>query len=86
MHPAPIRHSGRGAQAGAEPTGGVHKQGLNLAGFFGRQSGQAESYSYSSANKKSGILWGDETLFDYLEDPKKYMKVRGRPALSIGGR
>lgn len=55
--------------------GGAHKQGPNLHGFFGRQSGQADGYSYSAANKKSGITWGDETLFDYLENPKKYIKV-----------
>ena len=55
--------------------GGAHKQGPNLSGFFGRQSGQADGYSYSSANKKSGVIWGDDTLFDYLENPKKYMKV-----------
>jgi cytochrome c len=56
--------------------GGAHKQGPNLHGFFGRQSGMADGYSYSSANKKSGITWGDDTLFDYLENPKKYIKVR----------
>jgi len=55
--------------------GGAHKQGPNLNGFFGRQSGQADGYSYSSANKKSGIMWGDDTLFEYLENPKKYIKV-----------
>mmetsp|Transcript_26972 Transcript_26972/g.48976 ORF Transcript_26972/g.48976 Transcript_26972/m.48976 type:complete len:112 (+) Transcript_26972:67-402(+) len=54
--------------------GGAHKQGPNLHGFWGRQSGQADGYSYSSANKKSGIEWGDQTLFDYLENPKKYIK------------
>mmetsp|Transcript_17183 Transcript_17183/g.24489 ORF Transcript_17183/g.24489 Transcript_17183/m.24489 type:complete len:105 (-) Transcript_17183:253-567(-) len=54
--------------------GGAHKQGPNLHGFFGRQSGQAEGYSYSTANKNSGVIWGDDTLFEYLENPKKYIK------------
>ncbi|KAL7436542.1 hypothetical protein ACHAXH_002932 [Discostella pseudostelligera] len=54
--------------------GGAHKQGPNLHGFFGRQSGMADGYSYSAANKKSGITWGDDTLFEYLENPKKYIK------------
>ena len=55
--------------------GGAHKQGPNLYGFFGKQSGQQDGYSYSAANKKSGVIWEDDTLFAYLENPKKYMKV-----------
>ncbi|VEU35032.1 unnamed protein product [Pseudo-nitzschia multistriata] len=54
--------------------GGAHKQGPNLYGFFGKQSGGQDGYSYSAANKKSGVIWEDQSLFDYLENPKKYMK------------
>lgn len=55
--------------------GGAHKQGPNLSGFFGRTSGKAEGYSYSAANKKSGVLWEESSLDPYLTNPKKYMKV-----------
>jgi len=54
--------------------GGAHKQGPNLFGFFGRQSGQADGYSFSTANKKSGVTWDESSLGPYLENPKKYMK------------
>lgn len=49
------------------------KQGPNLYGLFGRQSGSVEGYSYTAANKNSGIMWGEQTLFEYLLNPKKYI-------------
>ncbi len=32
-----------------------------------------EGYAYTSANKDKGVVWGDDTLFEYLENPKKYI-------------
>lgn len=41
-----------------------------LNGLFGRKSGTVEGYSYSDANKTSGIIWDEATFADYIKDPK----------------
>ncbi|RVW28933.1 Cytochrome c [Vitis vinifera] len=43
----------------------------NLNGLFGRQSGTTAGYSYSAANKNMAVAWGENTLYDYLLNPKK---------------
>eukprot|EP00892_Ulva_mutabilis_P006479 jgi/Ulvmu1/4202/UM019_0181.1 len=53
--------------------GGGHKQGPCLGGLFGRTSGTAAGFSYSTANKDAAITWNENTLYDYLLNPKKYI-------------
>ncbi|KAG5460560.1 MAG: cytochrome c C1 [Olpidium bornovanus] len=39
----------------------------------GRKTGQAEGFTYSAGNVSKGIVWTEETMFEYLENPKKYI-------------
>ena len=41
-----------------------------LNGLFGRKAGTIEGFSYSSANKNSGITWDEATFREYIKDPK----------------
>ena len=64
--------------------GGANKVGPNLNGLFGRQTGQVPGFAYSEGNKKKGITWNEDTLFEYLENPKKYIPVRFLPDRDLG--
>lgn len=50
---------------------GVNRIGPSLAGIVGRKAGEVAGYSYSAANKGSGITWTAEKLYQYLEKPAR---------------
>ena len=56
--------------------GGCHavdrdKEGPRLGGVYGRPAGTVDSFQYSDALKKSGIVWSDATLDSWLTDTEK---------------
>jgi cytochrome c len=50
--------------------GAKNKVGPELNGLDGRKSGTAEGYSYTDANKNSGITWNEAQFKEYIKDPK----------------
>lgn len=50
--------------------GAKNAVGPELNGVVGRKAGSVPEYSYSTANKSSGITWDEVTLKRYLKDPR----------------
>jgi cytochrome c len=62
--------------------GAKNKVGPVLNGLNGRKSGTVEGYSYTEANKNSGITWDEATFKDYIKDPKA--KIPGTKMVFAG--
>ena len=62
--------------------GGASTTGPNLHGLFGRKAGSAAGYQSSDAMVKSGIVWDDKMLVEYLKDPKG--RVPGTKMVYVG--
>lgn len=45
--------------------------GPQLHGVVGRKAGAIPDFNYSQANKKSGITWTPEKLFQFIERPQR---------------
>src|SRR5947209_1225203 len=50
--------------------GAKNKVGPELNGLDGRKAGTAPDYSYSDANKNSGITWNEAQFKEYIQDPR----------------
>ncbi len=57
---------------------GPHLNGL----FAPRKAGSLEGYSYSPANKNSGLTWDEATFTDYIKDPRA--KIPGTKMVYAG--
>ena len=51
--------------------GAQNKIGPELNGLDGRKAGTVPNYSYSDANKNSGIVWSEQTFKEYKRSRDK---------------
>jgi cytochrome c len=56
--------------------------GPALNGVIGRKAGSVPGFTYSEANKNSGITWDEATFREYIKDPKA--KVPGTKMIYAG--
>lgn len=59
--------------------GAKNKVGPALTGVLGRVAGTAPDYKYGDsivAAGEAGLVWTDEEIFAYLEDPRKYLRAK----------
>lgn len=66
--------------------GAVHKTGPHLNAMFGRPAGQIEGYPSSlpmTAAGLRGLIWDDETLAAYLQDPLGVVPNSRMPLIGV---
>lgn len=69
----------RGQDVFAKRCSGCHaldldKEGPRLRGVFGRKAGAVAGFPYSDALRNSGIVWDENDLNRWLEDPEQTVK------------
>ena len=60
-------------QVGPDAKNGI---GPSLYGIVGRKAGTIPGFNYSDANREAGVkelVWTEDTLFKYLENPTAFM-------------
>jgi len=61
---------------------GVNRVGPSLHAIVGRESGTIPGFRYSAANQASDIVWTEQELFSYLENPRA--KIPGTIMAFVG--
>jgi cytochrome c len=62
--------------------GAANSVGPELNGLDGRHSGSVAGFTYSDANKNSGVVWGEATFKEYIQDPRA--KIPGTKMIFAG--
>lgn len=52
---------------------GQNRVGPSLYNIIGSEAGSVEGFNYTDANANSGIVWTEEIMFAYLENPQEYI-------------
>ena len=63
-----------------------NKVGPELNGVIGRPAGTAPDYKYSDAmmaKNKEGLVWDEEKVFTYLEDPSAFLGGKSKMVLKL---
>ena len=58
---------------------GANPLGPNLKGVFGRKSGAVEDYRYSGPMMRQNLVWDEQNLKAYIQDPQSKVKGNRMP-------
>ena len=53
--------------------------GPSLKGIFGRKSASLEDFRYSNAMRRASLVWDDDNLRAYIQDPQAKVKGNRMP-------